>query len=305
MYNNFFGLRKDPFRLTPDPSFFFLTDQHREALSGLTFAILQRRGIVALTGEVGTGKTTLVARILRFLPADKLQFSNIVNPILTPAEFLELALMEFGLTNIPPNKGQRLWALQNLVRKGQAEGKVTALIVDEAQKLSPEVLEEIRMLGNLEKSDDPFLQILLVGQPEFDEILNREDMRPLKQRIGVRLTLAPLAPAEVGEYMRHRWLGAGGTELPFTPEAIEDVAYASKRIPRVINTICDNALLTAFGEKSSRVLDRHVREAAASLDLGELPSRQEAVKPEPPAFVPAPAPKPTLWNRWMRPHEGA
>src|SRR6516225_9025045 len=115
MYNHLFGLRKDPFRVIPDPSSLFLTDQHREALSGLTFAILQRSGVVVLTGEVGTGKTTLLARILRFLPASKLQYSQIVNPILTPSEFLELALLEFGLRDIPSNKGQRLWMLRNLV----------------------------------------------------------------------------------------------------------------------------------------------------------------------------------------------
>jgi general secretion pathway protein A len=280
MYNHLFGLCKDPFRVTPDPSFLFLTDQHREALSGITFAILERSGVVVLTGEVGTGKTTLLARILRFLPASKLQYSQIVNPILTPSEFLELALLEFGLRDIPSNVGQRLWMLRNLVLAGQREGKVSVLIVDEAQKLSLEVLEEIRMIGNCEEAERPSLQILLVGQTEFDETLNREDMRSLKQRISVRFTLGPLAPAEVGEYMRHRWVSAGGTELPFTPEAIEDVVYASQRIPRLINALCDNALLAAFKQNSLRVLDRHVREAAAKLDLGEIPFREEIAKPE-------------------------
>jgi len=304
MYNESFGLRKDPFSLTPDPSFLFLTDQHREALSGLTFAILQRRGFAALTGQVGTGKTTLLARILRFLPASKLQFSKIVNPTLTPAEFLELALLEFGVTDIPSNKGKRLWALQNLIFEGQQVGKVTALIVDEAQKLSPEVLDEIRMLANLEKTDHPFLQILLVGQPEFEAILNREDMRPLKQRIGVRFTLGPLAPSEVGEYMRHRWLRAGGGELPFSPEAIEDVACVSQRIPRLINSVCDNALLAAFADNSKRVLDSHVRRAAASLDLDGLPLREAPVEADPPAPTPA-APSKSRWNRWVSRHESA
>jgi len=306
MYNELFGLRKDPFSLAPDPSFLFLTDQHREALSGLTFAILQRRGFAALTGEVGTGKTTLLARILRFLPPGKLQFSKIVNPTLTPSEFLELALLEFGLKHVPSNKGQRLWALQNLILEGQQTGKVTALIVDEAQKLSPEVLDEIRMLANLEKAEQPFLQILLVGQPEFETILNREDMRPLKQRIGVRFTLGPLAPGEVGEYMRHRWLRAGGAELPFSPEAIEDVACASRRIPRLINSVCDNALLAAFADNSKRVLDSHVRQAASDLDLGELPRREVAVQcaPEPPAPRTVPQSR-SLWNRWVSRQESA
>jgi len=291
MYNDLFGLRKDPFRVTPDASFLFLTDQHREALSGLTFAILQRGGFVVLTGEVGTGKTTLIARILRFLPASRLQFSKIVNSSLTPSEFLELALLDFGLRDIPSSKGQRLWMLRNLVHEGQREGRVSVLIVDAAQGLSPEVLEEIRMLANLEEAERSFLQILLVGQTELDAILNRENMHPLKQRIGARFTLGPLAPKEVGEYMRHRWMSAGGTELPFTPEAVAEVAYASRRIPRMINVLCDNALLAAFTEGSSRVLDRHIREAVAKLNLGGLPPREETVKTEVPVRMTIPEPK--------------
>lgn len=304
MYNEWFGLRKDPFRLTTDPSFLFLTDQHREALSGLTFGILQRRGLVVLTGEVGTGKTTLLARILHFLPSSKLQYSRIVNPTLTPSEFLELSLLEFGLNDVPPEKGRRLFALRKLICEGRQAGKVTALIVDEAHKLSPEVLDEIRMLENLETTDDPFLQILLVGQPEFENILNRQDMRPLKQRIGVRFTLGPLAPSEVSEYMRHRWVRAGGTEFPFSPEAIEDVTFASHRIPRLINSLCDNALLEAFGQNSTRVLDIHVRKAAARLDLGEPPRRERPLEPEPPADRGI-MPSRSLWNRWISRHENA
>jgi general secretion pathway protein A len=300
MYNDLFGLRKEPFRVTPDPSFLFLTDQHREALSGLTFGILQRSGFIVLTGEVGTGKTTLVARILRFLPASKLQYSKIVNPLLTPSEFLELALLEFGLTDIPLNKGQRLWMLKTLVLKGQREGKVSVLIVDEAHLLSPELLEELRMLGNFEEDERPFLQILLIGQREFDETLNRSALRPLKQRIGVRFTLEPLAPAEVAEYMRHRWLTAGGGDLPFTPEAIEDVVLASRRIPRVINALCDHALFAAYREASPRVLDRHVRVAAANLDLGELPRREEIVEPEAPVLTTIPETRASLWDRWTQ-----
>lgn len=298
MYHGWFGLRKDPFKLTLDPSFLFLTDQHREALSGLTFSILQRRGLIVLTGEVGTGKSTLVARIVGVLPPAKLRFSRIVNPTLTPAEFLELMLLEFGLTDIPENKGQRLFALQRLIQQGEQTGKVTALIVDEAQNLSPEVLEEIRMLANLERGDEPSLQILLVGQPEFDGILNRGEMRPLKQRIGARFALSPLGASEVVEYMRHRWAVAGGGDLPFTPEAIEDIAAASGRIPRLINSVSDNALLAAFADTSKLVRDSHVRQAAAVLDLGELPAREPAAKPEPLLFKGTITQPKSLWSRW-------
>src|SRR5579863_4165488 len=200
MYNDLFGLCKDPFSLAPDPSFLFLTDQHRETLSGLSLAILQHKGLVVLIGDAGTGKTTLLARILRFLPESRLQFSMIQNPTLTPSEFLEFALLNFGVADVPSSKAERLFKLLNVILQGRREGKVSALIVDEAHKLSPEVLEEIRMLGNLEDPDDRFLQILLVGQPELDQALNREDMRQLKQRIGVRLTLGPLDSSQVGEY---------------------------------------------------------------------------------------------------------
>ena len=185
MYNESFGLRKSPFNLTPDPAFLFLTEQHREALVGLTYAILQRKGFVVLTGDAGTGKTTLLARVLQFLPPSQLQFSAIFNPTLTTSEFLEHVLMDFGVTDVPVSKTQRLRKLENLLLQGQRDGKVSALIVDEAHKLSVEVLEEIRMLGNFEDAEQKHLQILLVGQSELARTLNREDLRQLKQRAGL------------------------------------------------------------------------------------------------------------------------
>lgn len=315
MYNESFGLRKSPFSLTPDPTCLYLTEQHREALCGLTYAILQRRGFAVLTGEVGTGKTTLLARVLQFMPANRLQFSMILNPTMTASEFLESALMDFGVTDVPTSKARRIWILKDLLLRGEREGKVSALIVDEAHKLSAEVLEEIRLLGNFEESDQKFLQILLVGQSELNKTLARDDLRQLKQRIGLRMSLGPLAPMQVGEYMRHRWLRAGGTELPFSREAIEDVAVVSKGIPRVINAVCDNALLAAFAEGSSQVRDKHVRAEAANLDLGELPHREEKavvhLSSLPAVAVPnylqvtrstlepkSPEPKSSRWTRW-------
>jgi general secretion pathway protein A len=308
MYNDSFGLRKSPFSLSPDPSFLFLTEQHREALCGLTSAILQRRGFVVLTGDVGTGKTTLLTRVLLFLPPSRLQFSMIVNPILTPSEFLELVLLDFGVTEVPSSKAQRLWKLQDLVLHAQQEGKVSAIIIDEAHRLSPEVLEEIRLLGNFEGVEHKCLQILLVGQTELDTTLNREDMRQLKQRIGVRLSLGPLPETEVEQYIRHRWNRAGGAELPFSPEALADIARISKGIPRVINVLCDNALLAAFSEKSLCVTDGHVREVASNLCFDDSPVREgivslpeEMLKPEAhaPVLFRVPHPKPSRWNRWL------
>ena len=259
MYNQWLDLRKLPFTLTPDPAFLFLTDQHREAVMGLTSAILQRKGFIVLTGDAGTGKTTLLARILQFLPPSQLQSSVIFNTTLTPAEFLESVLLDFGATDVPSSKALRLRMLKNLILQGEREGRVSALIIDEAHNLSREVLEEIRMLGNFEEAEKKYLQILLIGQNELDKTLAREDMRQLKQRISVRLSLAPLAAAQIEEYIQHRWLRAGGAEHPFSPEALEGIAHASRGIPRVINAICDRALVSADGGRCPQVLDSHVR----------------------------------------------
>jgi general secretion pathway protein A len=284
MYNDSFGLGKNPFNMTPDPAFLFLTAQHREALVGLTYGILQRKGFVVLTGEAGTGKTTLIARVLQSLPSNKIQFSAIINPTLTPAEFLESVLLDFGMTNIQTSKAQRLWMLRRFLLQGQREGKISALIIDEAHKLSPEVLEEIRLLGNFEEADQKFLQILLVGQGELDDLLNRDDLRQFRQRVAVRLFLSPLAPTDVAQYIRHRWLRAGGTDAPFSSESINCIADASDGIPRVINALCDNALTLAYAEGASLVEARHVTTASTDLVRQEIPRR------EVPADLPIPEP---------------
>jgi general secretion pathway protein A len=283
MYNDFFGLRKDPFHLTPDPEFLYLTAQHREALAGLTYAILGRKGFVVLTGDAGTGKTTLLTRVLEHLPVSRIQSSVIVNPTLTPAEFLEAALMDFGLHDIPASKAQRIGLLQSFLWKGHKEGKISALIVDEAHKLSPEVLEEIRLLGNFESANQKLLQILLVGQSELDDQLNRESLRQFKQRISLRLTIEPLSGADVEQYIRYRWMKAGGGQAPFSAGAIAGIGQASQGIPRVVNVLCDNALMYACGEGSASVELRHVLDVCRELQF-ELPL------PRMVAAAPAPAP---------------
>jgi len=248
MYNAFFELDRSPFGMTPDPAFLFLTAKHREALSGLLVAVTGKKGFVVLTGEAGTGKTTLLSRTLRSLSADRVQFSYIINPTLSPSEFLEMAMIDFGLEDIPASKPQRLLRLQTFLLEGHRAGKTSVLVIDEAQKLTPEVLEEVRLLTNFETADQKLLQILLAGQPELSGLLNREDMRQLKQRIAIRLRIDPLQNGEVKQYMKARWFRAGGrTLLPFTAEAIAVIGRASKGIPRVINAICDNALTNAYG----------------------------------------------------------
>jgi general secretion pathway protein A len=268
MYLKFFGLERFPFAMTPDPSFLFMTTKHREALAGLMFAVTSRKGFLVLTGDAGTGKTTLLSRILGSMGA-RAQFSYLVNPTLTSSEFLEMVLLDFGIDQVPPSKAQRLLKFQQFLLRVHSEGRAAVLIIDEAHKLSPELLEEVRLLTNFETADHKLLQIVLAGQPELAGILNREDMRQLKQRIAVRLNIDPLGDPQVDEYMRVRWTRAGAkTALPFSAEAIHMIAASSKGIPRVINALCDNALTNAFGESCPAIDKRHITEVMADLEIG-------------------------------------
>jgi general secretion pathway protein A len=301
MYETAFRLRRKTFQLSADPEFLYMTPQHSEALTGLVYALLSHKGLVVITGDAGTGKTTLLAKALRQLPIERLQTSVILNPCLSPDEFLELMLLDFGVPSIPESKAQRVWLLQELLLKTHAEGRIGALIVDEAHKLTPEVLEEIRLLGNFELSDQKLLQIVLIGQPELADTLNRPDLRQFKQRIAVRLNLQPLSSWEVREYIAHRWKQGGGETPPFDAEAIEAIAGWSGGICRVINAICDNALLSAYGEGVHEVQVRHVRAAAKDLDLfaliGGLDVMPDSARKRPPDPAPRPieepAPAPT------------
>src|SRR5438270_4022352 len=187
MYLDHFGLEKKPFSLTPDPSFLFLTAKHREALAALLFAVTERKGFMVMTGDAGTGKTTLVRKLLGSIPATCAQFGVIVNPALTRSEFLEYLLMEFGQRDIPSSKALRLSLLQKLLLGAQAEGKTSVLVIDEAHLLSAELLDEIRLLSNFETPEQKLLQIILVGQNELNAVLNLECMRQVKQRVAIRM----------------------------------------------------------------------------------------------------------------------
>ena len=321
MYEQFFGLERRPFSMTPDPGFMFLTEQHREALAGLTYAILGRKGFVVLTGDAGTGKTTLLTRVLQYLPAQRIRSSVILNSTLTPAEFLEMAMLDFGLTDIPRSKAQRIFKLQQFLLSGYAAGQISALVVDEAHKLSPEVLEEIRLLGNFEDAKEKLIQILLIGQNELTDILNREDLRQFKQRVAVRLRLEALSTEDAAQYIQHRWTKAGGRRpSPFPPDVVERIDELARGIPRTINVICDNVLMLAFAKSQSTVTLEHLREAARDLDLtGPEPRRDAAeARVEVPAAVELPpvpmaaarfgtlerygsdaVPRPSLWTRWV------
>jgi general secretion pathway protein A len=292
MYIESFGLQKSPFNLTPDPEFIYLTEQNREVLAGLTYAMLARKGFVLLTGNAGTGKTTLLKRILEHLPASRIQSSVIVNPTLTAPEFLEAVLLDFGLTDIPASKAQRIGILQNFLWKGHREGKVSALIVDEAHKLSMELLEEIRLLGNFESANEKLLQVALIGQTELDDLLKQEKLRQFKQRISLRLTIEPLGRDEVARYIQFRWVKAGGVTAPFSADALAGIGEASQAIPRVINLLCENALLLAFSEGAASVELRHVLTVCRELQFDapaitpSLPVEQSAREMDTGIFFP-------------------
>jgi general secretion pathway protein A len=288
MYTEYFQLAKKPFGMTPDPAFLYLTRHHREALAGITYAILDRKGFLVLSGLAGTGKTTVLTSVLRSLPASRVRTSVILNPTLTPAEFLEMAMIDFGIAAIPESKAQRLWKLQSFLLEAKQAGQVCALIIDEAHKLSTQLLEEIRLLGNFEHADEKLLQILLIGQAELDEVLARKELWQLKQRISVRLSIPPLSAAATGEYIAHRWAKAGGSEPnPFSAPAVARIALLSQGIPRLINSICDNALALAFADSAQTVDVQHIQSVAKDLYLTEPVAEKAApaVPPPPSAAV--------------------
>jgi general secretion pathway protein A len=292
MYLAYFGLNTKPFNITPDPAFLFITEQHREALTGLTYSILDRKGFVALSGTAGAGKTTLLAWVLAKLSASQVQSSVILNPTLTRDEFLEMVMLDFGILDIPASKAQRLCILQRFLVRGQEEGKVNVLIIDEAHKLTAELLEEIRLLGNFECAQEKLIQVVLIGQSELDDLLNMPDLWQFKQRLSVRLSLQPLGVNEVGHYVAHRWSVAGGANPPpFSDDAVASLAKWSKGIPRVINSICDNALLDAFADEASCVTVDHIHCAVRDLRLADEKSITNLPAPVIPAAAPTPPPQ--------------
>jgi general secretion pathway protein A len=254
MYNQFFGLHDEPFRSTPEPNFLFLTAAHRQGLAGLTYAVLGQKGVALLVGGVGTGKTTLMATAAHCIPATRVNFSTLVRPPHEPCELLQAVLFGFGITEVPDGKVQRLRKLEKFIWESEQNGKIPALIIDEVHTLSAESLEQVKFLGNL-----GLLQILLAGQPEIDNLLQLDASRGLRERISLRLALDPLSPNEVEGYIRHRWQKCGGGQsLPFTEDAIGTIYQMSKGVPRLINSICDNALLLAFEQKSRSLSHEHI-----------------------------------------------
>jgi general secretion pathway protein A len=278
MYEEFFHLSKPPFSMTPDPEFLFLAPTHREALAGLMFTVLGRRGTAVLTGEVGTGKTTLLRKLIQSVPAGKVQFCSVFSTNVPPADFFELILIGFGLQVDGLGKAQRLLKFWEFLMACDEEGKTPVLLVDEAHKLSAELLEEVRLLMNFETAERKLLQVVLAGQNELRDLMRREDLRQLRQRVSVRLDIVPLEPLEVEQYMRHRWhQGGGNGNFPFNSEAVSLVAASSHGIPRVMNAICDIALLRAYTSENAAIGPDTVREALGVLELSDRPP--EALEP--------------------------
>ena len=268
MYETFFGLRCNPFLMTPAPDFLAVTASNREALAGLLYALQARRGIMVLTGDAGTGKTTLLNLVLRSKLADEIETSYIFNPTLTPTEFLEAIMLDFGIDHIPESKPQRLRMLQEFLLKVYEQGRTAVVVIDEAHTLAPNVLEEVRLLTNFESPTCKLLQVVLAGQTELDLILNRNELRQLRQRIVVRLSISPLSDEEIAPYLQHRWTKAGGTqELPFDGGAVRLITQLSRGIPRIINGVCDNVLLAAFSAGLRTVGADQVAEVGRDLHL--------------------------------------
>ena len=253
MYTQFYGLREKPFSLSPDPRYLFLADSHREALAHLLYGIEQGEGFIAITGEVGTGKTTLCRTLLqRIEPGTEVAF--IFNPQLSALELLQAISAELGLETGDLTRRELTDQLNRFLLAKRQEDHRVLLIIDEAQNLAPDALEQVRLLSNLETNTAKLIQIILIGQPELDAILEQPSLRQLCQRISVRWRLAPLSTGETREYVRHRLrIAAGAPRDLFTELALREIHRRSQGIPRVINLLCDRALLAGYAASAKAI----------------------------------------------------
>lgn len=267
MYLSFFGLSEKPFAITPDPRYLFLSERHAEALAHLLYGINEAGGFVQLTGEVGTGKTTTIRSLLAQTPKNA-EVALILNPRISAPEFLLTICEELGV-GVPDSAVGSVKELVDILNsyllRAHAQGKRVVLVVDEAQNLSPEVLEQVRLLTNLETETQKLLQIILIGQPELREMLDRTELRQLAQRVTGRYHLDPLSADESASYIRHRLRVAGATSDIFSPAALRETYRLSRGVPRLINVICDRALLGAYTQDRHRVTPAIVRRAAAEV----------------------------------------
>ncbi|HZP07537.1 MAG TPA: AAA family ATPase [Terracidiphilus sp.] len=275
MYKAYFHLNRNPFELTPDPNCFVPTKRHDEALASLYYGVRRHKGLVVVTGEVGTGKTLLLRCLLRLLEQSKdVAYAYLFNSTLSPTEFLQYAVSDFGLDASGKNKCELLTELSKFLVTRGGRQLTTVLIVDEAHQLSTETLEEIRLLSNLETTTEKLLQIMLVGQPELDEKLDSVGLRQLKQRIALRTQLGPLSVEETKSYIEKRLRIAGADPAAnslFSPYALAKIQRYSQGLPRLINTLCENALITAYARRLTNVTAEIIEEVAKDFRL-DLPN---------------------------------
>lgn len=269
MYKRFYNLQRNPFEITPDPWFLFATKKHNEALASLYYGVKRRKGFVVMTGEVGTGKTLLVRCLLQILSRANVAYAYVFNPRLSPTEFLQYIAGDFGLSASAKSKSELLLEISSFVIDRYKRGCATVLVVDEAHHLSEDVLEEIRLLTNLETPEQKLLQILLIGQPELDDKLDSTSLRQLKQRIALRSSLSALVLEETEGYVYRRLQLAGNTnpaEL-FPRSTIVELHRQSRGFPRLINTLCENALIHGYARQSRTITPGMIAEIAEDFRL--------------------------------------
>ena len=271
MYKSFFGLRALPFSASPDPRFLYMMPQIREALACLQYGIAARKGFVVLTGEVGTGKTTLLRAVLSSFAKDRVSTAFVFNPRLDVLDFLEFVLTDFGIPPHARTKSGMLLQLNRWLIERYSEQGLCAIVVDEAQNLSLELLEEIRLLTNLETSSEKLVQIVLSGQPELEAKLRDPSVRQLRQRVALWCRTNPLTWEETQAYIAERLRIAGASQSLFLPDAVGLIYRYSKGIPRLINLVCEHSLMSAYAEQVKPVPARIVRSVVLDLDLDGLP----------------------------------
>jgi general secretion pathway protein A len=269
MYKQYFGLTRNPFEISPDPFFYHPTPRHNEALANLHYGVGRRKGFIVITGEVGTGKTLLVRCLLSELRKNNIAFGYVFNPLLPVVEFFQYIMADFGLPYSGRTKTEMLLDLNRFLIQRHARGLITALVVDEAQALRTELLEEIRLLTNLETSQQKLLQIVLMGQPELEIVLDSPELRQLKQRVALRCQLQPLDAAQTHAYVLSRLERAGAPVEPsiFTEEALDKIHEYSRGIPRIINNLCENSMVNAFAREQRPVTADMITEVAGDFRL--------------------------------------
>jgi type II secretory pathway predicted ATPase ExeA len=271
MYRSFFDLRALPFGSSPDPRFLYMMPRTREALACLQYGIAARKGFVVMTGEVGTGKTTLLKAVINTFAKDRISTAFVFNPRLDVLDFLEFVLTDFGIPPRARTKSGMLLQLNRWLIERFRAHQLCAIVVDEAQNLSWELLEEIRLLTNLETSSEKLVQIVLSGQPELEGKLRDPSVRQLRQRVSLWCKTQPLSSEETWAYIAERLRIAGASQPVLSPEAVELVHCYSKGIPRVINLICDHAMISAYVEQIKLIPARIVESVSKELDLDQQP----------------------------------